>query len=97
METPTVATSPNTFFWDGDALLAEFDVNGQRQVDYVYLPGTIDHPFDPATLHTAAGIRGIVSHAARLSYWRTLFDDPVDGPWVDSGIEFGRLYQQCRH
>lgn len=31
--------------WDGDALLAEFDANGQRQVDYAYLPGTIDHPF----------------------------------------------------
>jgi RHS repeat-associated protein len=31
--------------WDGDALLGEFSANGQRQVDYVYLPGTIDRPF----------------------------------------------------
>ena len=31
--------------WDGDALVAELDANGQRQVDYVYLPGTIDKPF----------------------------------------------------
>jgi RHS repeat-associated protein len=30
--------------WDGDALAAELDANGQRQVDYAYLPGTIDHP-----------------------------------------------------
>lgn len=31
--------------WDGDALVAELGANGQRQVDYVYLPGTIDKPF----------------------------------------------------
>jgi RHS repeat-associated protein len=31
--------------WDGDALVAAFLGNGQRDVDYVYLPGTIDHPF----------------------------------------------------
>jgi RHS repeat-associated protein len=31
--------------WDGDALLAELDPSGQRQVDYMYFPGTIDHPF----------------------------------------------------
>ena len=31
--------------WDGDALLAELDPSGHRQVDYMYFPGTIDHPF----------------------------------------------------
>jgi RHS repeat-associated protein len=31
--------------WDGDALLGEFNSAGQRQVDYVYLPGEIDRPF----------------------------------------------------
>jgi RHS repeat-associated protein len=31
--------------WDGDALLGEFSATGQRQVDYVYLPGEIDRPF----------------------------------------------------
>lgn len=30
--------------WDGEALVAELDANGQRQVDYAYLPRTIDHP-----------------------------------------------------
>ena len=33
------------FLWDGDALLAELTPNGQREVDYLYIPGTIDHPF----------------------------------------------------
>ncbi len=37
--------------WDGDALIAEFWPNGQRDVDYVYLPGTIDQPF--ASTHGA--------------------------------------------
>ena len=31
--------------WDGEALVAELDPNGQRQVDYVYLPGDTDYPF----------------------------------------------------
>jgi len=30
--------------WDGDALIAQLTPNGQREVDYAYLPGTIDHP-----------------------------------------------------
>ena len=30
--------------WDGEALAAELDANGQRQVDYAYLPGTVDDP-----------------------------------------------------
>jgi RHS repeat-associated protein len=31
--------------WDGDALIAEFWPNGQRDLDYIYLPGTVDRPF----------------------------------------------------
>lgn len=30
---------------DGDALLAEFTPSAGREVDYIYLPGTIDRPF----------------------------------------------------
>jgi RHS repeat-associated protein len=35
--------------WDGDALIADFTPNGQRESDYVYLPGTIDRPFGVTT------------------------------------------------
>jgi len=42
-DTPLAVT--RYLLWDGDALLAELDPSGQRQVDYVYLPGAIDHPF----------------------------------------------------
>jgi RHS repeat-associated protein len=31
--------------WDGEALLAELTPSGQREVDYLYFPGAIDHPF----------------------------------------------------
>jgi RHS repeat-associated protein len=41
--------------WDGDALLAELRPNGEREIDYVYLPGTIDRPF-ASTLGATAPI-----------------------------------------
>ncbi len=46
------------FLWDGDQLLAELDSGGTKRVgEYVYMPGTVDHPF--AFIDTTVTLLGI--------------------------------------
>ena len=80
----TVNDITTWYLWDGDVLLAEYDVSGARSKRYVYMPGD----FLPVQMEDASGIYNV--HGDHLQTPRLLTDSAQQVIWRARYETFGQ-------